>query len=204
MSHIVPESIQTTSTIALDETFEARMSLIRPEQLYIDLANETNMVKLQLWLEMFGISLDAIPEGLTTAEYQRLLQNIIIIYRLSGTKRSIQLLGTVLGATSVIVNQYYVLKYNGTASYNGLWNYDSGKLHRQFVISLEVSGIASANRPAFILKLKKLFEVFEPLWVWLESISFDGQSYYYSNNLDFNQGVIDLDFNAGSIDLDFG
>ena len=179
------------------------MSLIRPEQLYIDLANEINMVKLQLWLEMFGISLDAIPEGLTTAEYQRLLQNIIIIYRLSGTKRSIQLLGTVLGATNVVVNQNYILKYNGTASYNGIWNYDSGKLHRHFVVSLDVSGIASANRPAFIDKLSKLFEVFEPMWVWLESISFDGQIFSYSNNFDYNQNMIDLDFNSDSINLDF-
>ena len=201
MSHIVPESIQTTSTIALDETFEARMSLIRSEQLYIDLANETNMVKLQLWLEMFGISLDAIPEGLTTAEYQRLLQNIIIIYRLSGTKRSIQLLGTVLGATSVVVNQNYILKHNGTASYNGIWKYDSGKLFRLFIVSLDLTGIATADRPAFIDKLRKLFEVFEPMWVWLESISFDGQSYYYSNHFDFNEGGIDLDFNQDTIEL---
>lgn len=203
MSHIVPDSIQTLKTIALDETFEARMALLRPEQLYIDLANETNTTKLQLWLEMFGISLDAIPEGLSTAEYQRLLQNIIIIYRLSGTKRSIQLLGTVLGATNVVVNQTYTLRHNGTATYNGLWNYDSGILHRHFVISLDVTGIVSTSRPAFIDKLSKLFEVFEPMWVWLESISFDGQIYNYSNNFDFNQEMIDLDFNATSIDLDF-
>lgn len=203
MSHIVPESIQTISTIALDETYETRLSLMRPEQLYIDLAHETSITKLQLWLEMFGISLDAIPEGLSTAEYQRLLQNIIIIYRLSGTKRSIQLLGTVLGATSVVVNQTYILRHDGTASYNGLWNYDSGNLHRHFTVSLDVSGVADAERPAFIDKMSKLFEVFEPMWIWLESISFDGQSYNYSNNFDFNQEMIDLDFNSESIDLDF-
>lgn len=203
MSHIVPESIQSITTIALDETYEARHSLLRPEQLYINLAHETNTTKLQLWLEMFGISLNAIPEGLSTAEYQRLLQNIIIIYRLSGTKRSIQLLGTVLGATRLVINQTYILKYDGTASYNGLWNYDSGLLHSHFVVSLEVSGIDIADRPAFIDKLSKLFEVFEPMWIWLESISFDGQNYYYSNNFDFNQEMIDLDFNVDSIDLDF-
>jgi hypothetical protein len=203
MSHIVPESIQTISTIALDETYEARLSLMRPEQLYIDLAHETNMIKLQLWLEMFGISMDAIPEGLSTVEYQRLLQNIIIIYRLSGTKRSIQLLCTVLGATSVVVNQTYILKHDGTASYNGLWNYDSGTPHRHFTVSLDVSGIVAVDRPAFIDKLSKLFEVFEPIWIWLESISFDGQSYNYSNNFDFNQEMIDLDFNQDMIDLDF-
>jgi hypothetical protein len=203
MSHIVPESIQIPSLIALDETCEARQSLIRPEQLYIDLAHETNMTKLQLWLEMFGISMNSIPEGLSTAEYQRLLQNIIIIYRLSGTKRSIQLLGTVLGATGVVVNQTYILKHDSIASYNGLWNYDSGRLHRHFSVSLEVSGITEGDRPAFIEKLSNLFEVFEPMWIWLESINFDGLSYYYSNNLDFNQEIIDLDFNSESLNLDF-
>lgn len=173
MSHIVPESIQTTSTIALDETYEARLSLLRPEQLYIDLAHETNTAKLQLWLEMFGISLEAIPEGLSTAEYQSLLQNIIIIYRLSGTKRSIQLLGTVLGATSVEVTQNYILRHDGTARHNGGWNYDSGKINRHFAVNLVVTGIDAIDRPAFIEKLKKLFEVFEPMWIWLENISFE-------------------------------
>lgn len=169
---IVPESIQTVKTIALDETYEARLALLRPEQLYIDLANETNQTKLQLWLEMFGISIDSIPSGLTTDEYQRLLQNIVIIYRLSGTKRSIKLLCTVLGATSVEIKQDYVLRHNSTASYNGLWGYDAGKLHGLFIVKLEVTGIAPELQATFIAKLKKLFEVFEPMWIWLESVVF--------------------------------
>jgi hypothetical protein len=167
-----PESIQTVKTKALDETWADRLQLLNREQLYIDILKETDITKLQLLLEMFGVGVNVIPEELTTLEYQRLLQSIILIYRLSGTPKSIKLIGYVLGATRVNVIQNYVLRYNNTANYNDLWCYDSGKLHRHFAVNLEVEGIVEADRTTFEIKLKSMFNLFQPMWIWLEKVDF--------------------------------
>lgn len=169
-----PESIRNASTTALDETWAERLLLLRYNQLKIDLLNETDTTKLELWLEMFGISLESLPVSLSTVEYQRLLQSVIMIYRLSGTPASIHLLGYVLGASDIEVIQDYELSYNARTNYNGTHNYDSGELLRPFIVKLKVSGIAQAEFADFTSKMKKLFEIFEPVWIYLQSVEFAG------------------------------
>jgi len=165
---LVPESIQGATTIAIDDTWALRLSLLNYRQLRIDLANETNIGKLTMWLEMFGISPEMIPNNLTTAEYQRLLQSIVIIYRLSGTRRSMQLLGYVLGASSVTVVQDYTLRYNAHGTYNALYKFDGGAEYRPFVVRLEIEGVSQEKQAGFWSKMRQLFELFEPAWIYLE------------------------------------
>ena len=126
---------------------------------------------------MFGVSLDAIPNNLTTEEYQRLLRYIIIIFRLSGTKRSIELLCYILGVTEVTITQDFTIYYNGMARYNGLYHYDAGELVRPFAVRLMVSGISNNEFENFETKLRRLFEIFEPVWVFLQDIETVGDGF---------------------------
>jgi hypothetical protein len=174
---LLPESIAKTTTTALDKTWATRLELLRYELLKVDLLTETNETKLSMWLEMFGVALSDIPDSLTTAEYQRLLRYIIIIFRLSGTKRSIELLSFILGATEVEIVQDFTIYYNSMISYDGQYRYDGGELNRPFVVSLTVTGIPSAEYAAFELKFRQLFRIFEPVWIYLKGIIFKGDSF---------------------------
>lgn len=168
---LLPESIRATKTNALDATWATRLKLLRCEQLIIDLPSETSEVKLSLWLEMFGIQKSLIDElELETEEYRRLLQNIIVINKLSGTIKSLQLLGLVLGAESVEVIQDYTFKYDGNVLYSGTNIYDGGELVSRFFVKIIASGVNAANHESFIEKYKRLFAVTQPAWLYLESI----------------------------------
>jgi len=170
--YLLPESIRTDKTLALDKSWETRLSLVRHGRLKIDLANETDQQKLLMWLEMFGIAEANIPDNLTTAEYQRLLQYIILIFRTSGTKKSIELLAYVLGADSVNIVQDFESKYDGQINYYGNYRYDGGVSTRSFIIKLEVVGIDAENQNDFELKMNHFFGIFEPAWLWLKEINF--------------------------------
>jgi hypothetical protein len=168
---LLPESVRSTSTTALDATWATRIELLRYERLAIDLLTETNATKLEMWLEMFGVSKSSF-EGLSTEEYKRLLQYIIVILRLSGTPKSIKLLGLVLGATSVTIVQDYTFKYDGAWSFDGSNLFDGGDITKRFIIRLTITGIAPENRESFIEKLRRLFEVSQPVWIYLERVDF--------------------------------
>ncbi len=175
--NLLPESIRTTSTTALDETWATRLELLRYKHLLIDLENETDQVKLAMWLEMFGIKLSDIPDNLTTQEYRRLLRYIILIFRLSGTKRSIELICYVLGATEVTIIQEYATHYNGKIKYDGTHRYDGGELQRPFVVSLLVTGVAAGEIDNFEGKIRQLFEIFQPVWICLDKIAYAGDGF---------------------------
>lgn len=170
---MVPESIKTPATVALDATWADRLALLRYEGLRINFGAEYDTRKLELWLESFGISLASIPGSLSPGEYQKLLQSVIIISRQAGTKRSISLLGQVLGATSIAVKTNYQLRYDGTIRYNGEYQHLGRVENRKFCITLEVQGIASEAAAAFIDKFKQLFVIFQPAWIFIENIKFE-------------------------------
>ncbi len=166
-----PESIRNDNTKAIDETWADRLEVLRINQLKIDFQNETSIEKLELWLEMFGVSKELIS-GFSVIEYQRLLQSIVPILKKSGTPESIKLIGFVLGATNVEIIQDYVLYYNGDAYYNDSYYYDSGERFKVFTIRLEVSGVDIDDQTAFIDKFKRLFEASQPAWIYLERVDF--------------------------------
>ena len=167
-----PESIRTPKTKAIDESWAERLSLLRYNQLQINFGTETNITKLELWLEMFGLSPEALQQGLSTEEYRRLLQSVILIFRLSGTPKSIELIAQALGATSTKPVYKFVLYYNGEVNYNGDYYYDSGGIYRLSAITIEVTGVLPEDQPAFLGKMKNLFNLFEPMWIYLEGIDF--------------------------------
>ena len=167
-----PASIRNERTAAIDSTWAERLSLLRYSQLRIDFQTETSVQKLELWLEMFGTSPEVLQQGLTTEEYRRLLQVVIQIFRLSGTPKSIELIAQALGATSSRLLQKYILYYGGIIAYNGDYYYDSGGANRVSVITIEVRGVSLENQAGFLTKMKNLFIIFEPMWIYLEGIDF--------------------------------
>lgn len=167
-----PESIRTAKTKAIDETWAERLSVMRYRQLLINFETEPNIEKLELWLEMFGLDPEMLKQGLTTDEYRLILQNIILIFRLSGTAKSIELIAQALGATSTRPIYKYVLYYNGEITYGGDYFYDSGGVYRLSAITIEATGVAAENQESFVMKMRKLFELFEPMWIYLEGIDF--------------------------------
>jgi hypothetical protein len=169
---LVPESIRGTRTQALDQTWAGRLSVMRYGQLRINFAEETNVAKLELWLEMFGLSPAELQGYLTTVEYCKLLQNVIKIFKLSGTARSIEMIAQALGATSTSLLYKYVLYYNNEIAYDGGYYYDSGGAFKASSITIEVTGVTAENQARFIVKMKKLFGLFQPMWIYLEGIDF--------------------------------
>ena len=169
-----PESIRTATTKAIDEAWAARLSLLRYDQLKIAFQNEFSIEKLELWLEMFGLSKNLIPSGLSVAEYQRLLQFIIRIFKSSGTVESLKLIGYVLGASAVRVDQDYLFNYDGESLYDGSTLYDGGDLVRQYIVRITINEILPDARTAFSAKYKELFDVSQPSWLYLKSIDFYG------------------------------
>lgn len=170
--YLLPESIRNDVTIGLDKAWETRLMLLRYNNLKIDLSNETDQQKLLMWLEMFGISVEDIPSNLSTQEYQNLLKHIILIFKISGTRKSIELLCHVLGAESVTFKQDFSSFYNGEINYQGNFRYDGGASISSFVMSLSITGVNSQNQVSFETKLRRFFEIFQPAWLWLKEISF--------------------------------
>ena len=167
-----PESIRTNKTTAIDETWAERLLLVRYNQLKINFETEPSIAKLELWLEMFGLDPDAVQQELTTDEYRRLLQSVILIFRLSGTPRSIELLAQALGAEWTRIVYKYVLNYNDEVLYNGVYYYDSGGAYRLASITIEAGGVLPEKQADFLTKMKNLFNLFEPMWIYLEGIDF--------------------------------
>ncbi len=167
-----PQSISTNQTAAIDNTWAERLTLLRHNQLQIDFRTETSVQKLEMWLEMFGTSPEVLQQGLTTEEYRRLLQVVIQIFRLSGTPRSIELIAQALGATSSKLLHKYILTHSGVIAYNGDYFYDSGGANRVSVITIEVRGVLAENQAGFLTKMKNLFVIFQPMWIYLEGIDF--------------------------------
>ena len=167
-----PESIRTPKTKAIDESWAERLSVLRYNQLRINFETEPNISKLELWLEMFGLSPEALQQGLTTDEYRRILQSIILIFRLSGTPKSIELIAQALGAASTRPLYKYVLYYNGEIAYNGAYYHDAGGAYRMSAITVEVTGVLPEKQSSFLVKMRKLFDLFQPMWIYLEGIDF--------------------------------
>ena len=169
---LVPESIKNTKTDAIDLTWANRLEVLRISQLLINFETETSIEKLELWLEMFGLSPEILHQGLTTDEYRKILQSIILIFRLSGTPKSIELIAQALGATSTRPLYKYVLYFDGEIDYSGNYYYDSGGVYRASAITIEATGVAPEYQAPFLEKMRKLFELFQPMWIYLEGIDF--------------------------------
>ena len=104
---LVPESIQAANTTALDLTFRQRIINMNSGQLRIDIENERDLVKLGLWLEQFGIPIELLPTDLEKFAFRELLQEVLKIYRFSGTAVSISLLAKALQAEEIVVAESY-------------------------------------------------------------------------------------------------
>ncbi len=172
---LIPESIQGTNTLGLDRTFLMRLSSIAVEQLAIDMEHENDMLKLTLYLQQFGIPVELLPD-LGTIQFRDLLQRVLLIYRLSGTPRSIELLAEAVGATSAkVVRNTFVLDHSVQALYNSMHLYDAGRQHRSFCVDVKIKGVSETELPTYTATFRSLFRVFEPVSVHLRDVLIDGE-----------------------------
>ncbi len=167
---LLPESIQSTQTLALDRTFRERLISLVADQLAIAPEQEGDLRKLTLYLRQFGIPVELLPD-LGTIQFRDLLQRVLLIYRLSGTPRSIELLAEAVGATSAkVVRNTFVLDHSVQALYNSMHLYDAGRQHRSFCVDVKVAGISEAEWPTFTAVFRRLFPVFQPVSVHLRHL----------------------------------
>lgn len=172
---LIPESIQGNNTLALDQTFMQRLLDTKPGQLRIDIENERDMVKLGLWLEQFGIPSELLPQDLEEFAFRKLLQEVLKIYRLSGTSVSISLLAKALQATDITISSNcYIVCYDGQIRHNRQFRHDSGLQYSSFVIDLHVDGVRDERKTEFENTFRKLFQTFEPVGIHLREINFKG------------------------------
>lgn len=177
---LVPQSIAGRNTLALDKTFANRLSNLGVGQLLIDLSTERDMVKLTLYLQQFGIPIEVLPSDMNEFEFRKLLQNILRIYRLSGTKESIVSLAVALGATSAGADRdAFTLDYTRQATHDALFCYNRGREYCSFAIDVRVSGFGidadrtNAARAKFEASYRKLFKLFQPVSIHLRNVIFE-------------------------------
>lgn len=172
---LIPESIQDNNTLALDQVFRQRLANTNPEQLRIDIENERDMIKLGLWLEQFGIPTELLPKDLEEFAFRKLLQEVLKIYRLSGTTVSISLLAKALQASDTFVSKDgYTVCYDNQVRYNGQLRHDAGQEFASFVVDVHVDGVSEERKADFENTFRKLFQVFQPVGIHLRDINFKG------------------------------
>lgn len=170
---LVPESVQGVNTLALDYTFLSRLSSLAADRLAVDLEHENDMRKLTLYLQQFGIPIELLSD-LGTIQFRDLLQKVLLIYRLSGTTRSIELLAEAMGASAaVVIRNGFVLNYTRQARYNSMFRYDRGREYAAFAVDVKIKGIGTAELDTYTHTFRRLFNVFQPVSVHLRNVICD-------------------------------
>lgn len=173
MTNILPISIQATNTNALDNGYTHRLNMIGVKQLLIDLENETDLKKLSLHLQQFGIPSNLIPDNITTSQFKALLQRILMIYRLSGTVKSIELLAIATGATSVVTHlNTFELRYNGKEVHK-YYQHNKGMNFKKFAVDVVVAGVPILLRESYSKTFNELFYLFQPINIHLNDLRFE-------------------------------
>lgn len=169
MTILIPESIQTTTTSSLDETFEARLALLDLDALISTLAKYDDVKLLDFLMQMYGVPLDLLSlRSMTQKQREVFFKQIITIRRHSGTRTSIELLAMLLGATKVRIEHTWALRYDGEACYDGAYHFDAGEEYKRFAVTVAVSGVADFT--AFEKKFRSAFKVFEPARLYLYEV----------------------------------
>lgn len=172
---LIPESIDGINTRAVDEGFKQRLINMYPGQLRIDIENEHDLVKLGLWLEQFGIPAEFLPDNLEEFAFRELLQEVLKIYRLSGTATSIRLLASALqAADAVVAGDCFSVCCTGHTRYNGAFRHDEGREFRSFAVDIHIDGVSEARKEEFEATFRKLFQVFQPVGIFLRDVNFAG------------------------------
>lgn len=174
MDELIPESITGNNTQALDRTYLERLVNMGVKQLSIDFAGETDMTKVSLWLEQFGVPMELLPDDLDKFTLQDLLPLMVRIYKLSGTDLSIELLAKALGADKAeVIRDSFLLDHSSQALYDGWFHYDAGREYRSFAIDVKLWGVVPAKRREYESTFRKLHDLFEPLNVHLRTLIFE-------------------------------
>lgn len=177
---LVPHSILNNQTRAYDSTWADRLLRLKIEHLLIDIENETNPIKLEYWLEMFGIDTSIFDfSTLDEAQRKKLILRWLEIIIHCGSEYSIQLMAYVLGADYCRIWYNYNLTYDGSANYNGLQIYDAGSMYSRFSINVDVGYVYPYNQNGSIMdkadfdwKFRKLFQAIQPIRIHLNSLNY--------------------------------
>lgn len=183
---LIPESIQGVNTLALDAVWLDRLCGLFVDQLAVDMKNETDLMKLSLWLEQFGVPTELLPDNLSEFQFRNLLRDVLKIYKHSGTPLSITMLAEVLGATNIeIATGSIAVDHKNSACYNGLHRYDSGSESASFAITIIFDGMTTVQYEAFAESFSKLFQIFQHIGLHVNDIKMRG-IYDNSFNSSFN------------------
>lgn len=173
MSSLVPESISSNATVAYDLAFKNRLVGLNLTQLKVWVTTETNPVKLQLLLQMFGIDGNIFNFlSLTDVQRMALLQQLISVMRYSGTEWSIINMATALGASSAYITYGEVLLHDGTALYDGAYTHGSGAYNR-FAITVHVLGVPAYKQSVYEANFRALMKAWQPVRVFLADLIFE-------------------------------
>ena len=95
------------------------------------------------------------------------------IYNLSGTETSIVMLAEALGATGAkVIRDCFALRYDRQARHDGLFRYNNGKEYRGFAIDVQIKGITADRLAGYEETFRKLFQLFEPVHLYLRNVIF--------------------------------
>lgn len=171
---LVPDSIKIPETTTYDEIWQERLTYkVDVKRLLIDIESESNPIKIEYWLQMFGIDTSIFDVGsMTEAERRILIKSWLDIIKTSGSEYSIKKMAELLGATSCDIIYGDGLFYNGVARHNGMYYRDGGLSYSQFSITVVIHGVALADRLDYETRFRKLMRAAQPVRIYLKAVNF--------------------------------
>ena len=170
---LVPNSIKSNETTSYDKTWEDRLKKLNIEQLLVNIETENDPVKLEYWMQMFGIDTSVFDlTGLSEAQRRALIKSWLDIVVNSGSEYSVKKMALALGATQCDIIYGDTLYYNGMARHNGMYYRDGGSSYSRFSITVVIYGIAIADRADYNSKFRKLMRAAQPVRIYLKAVNF--------------------------------
>ena len=165
---LVPNSIKSN-----DVTWEDRLNKLDIEQLLVNIETENDPVKLEYWMQMFGIDTSVFDlTGLSEAQRRALIKSWLDIVVNSGSEYSVKKMALALGATQCDIIYGDTLYYNGMARHDGMYYRDGGLIYSRFSITVVIYGIAIADRADYNSKFRKLMRAAQPVRIYLKAVNF--------------------------------
>lgn len=170
---LVSNSVKCNETTSYDLTWEDRLKKLKIEQLLVNIETENDPVKLEYWMQMFGIDTSVFDlTGLSEAQRRALIKSWLDIVVHAGSEYSVKKMAIALGATQCDIIYGDTLLYNGVARHDGMYYRDGGASYSRFSITVVIYGIASPDRADYEAKFRKLMRAAQPVRIYLKAVSF--------------------------------
>ena len=171
---LVTDSIKIPETTTYDQIWEDRLRFrVIAERLLIEIESESHPVKIEYWLQMFGIDTSVFDVGsMTEAQRRALIKSWLDIITKSGSEYSVKRMAEVLGASQCDIIYGDGLYYNGVARHNGMYYRDGGLSYSRFSITVVIHGVALSDQPDYETRFRKLMNIAQPIRIYLKAVNF--------------------------------